>query len=175
MKAFVILTLLVWSADVYGGEIADLHRKLYENKARDRSNDEVRSKDHGITEIGLERTLCFGTCPVYTVIMKSDGSLRYYGKRYVEKKGKLTGQVSKSRFNQLAQFIKDADFMELEHSYDRPVTDLPTVYTKVVMDGRQKVVRNYANAGPTKLWAIEQLIDKLLAEAEWDTPNDQEE
>jgi hypothetical protein len=48
------------------------------------------------------------------------------------------------------------------------VTDNPTVYTTVVMDGKRKVVSNYANAGPTKLWAIEQLIDKLLLEAKWD-------
>ena len=36
--------------------------------------------------------------------------------------------------------------------------------------GRRKTVRNYGNAGPTKLWAVEQLIDKLLLEAKWDQP-----
>jgi hypothetical protein len=47
---------------------------------------------------------------------------------------------------------------------------MPAVYTSVTKRDRRKVIRNYANAGPTKLWAIEQLIDKLLLEAEWDSP-----
>ena len=52
------------------------------------------------------------------------------------------------------------------------MTDQPTCYTTVVMHGERKMVRNYANAGPTKLWAIEQIIDKLLLEAEWDEPTE---
>lgn len=56
----------------------------------------------------------------------------------------------------------------MEDTYSCPVTDFPNVYTMVKMRGKQKVVKNYANAGPSKLWAIEQLIDKLLLEAEWE-------
>ena len=40
-------------------------------------------------------------------------------------------------------------------------------YTTVVMNGKRKVIRNYANAGPTTLWAIEQLIDSLMTKVKW--------
>jgi hypothetical protein len=48
------------------------------------------------------------------------------------------------------------------------VTDNSTVYSTVVIGGKRKVISNYANAGPTKLWAVEQLIHKLVLEATWD-------
>ena len=60
--------------------------------------------------------------------------------------------------------------MELEDGYTGLDTDNPTTYTMVVMNGKRKTVSNYANAGPTKLWAIEQLIDDLMAKAKWDGP-----
>ena len=53
-------------------------------------------------------------------------------------------------------------------SYAATVTDLPTVYTTVVLAGKRKVVKDYADAGPSKLWAVEQVIDKVLLDAEWD-------
>ena len=64
--------------------------------------------------------------------------------------------------------------MDLENTYDRFVTDNPTAYTTVVMNANRKVIKNYAHAGPTKLWAIEQLIDKLMLEARWDNEKKEE-
>lgn len=155
-----------------GGEVADLHRKIADADRRrfdeSRSHEQVDAQDHGVTEIGLERTPCYGTCPVYTVIIKSDGTFRFKGEKYVERKGEFTGKVGRYQFIQLAQFIRDSGYTELQDTYFRAVTDNPTVYTTVVIDGKRKVVKNYANAGPTKLWAVEQLIDKLLLEAKWD-------
>ena len=56
----------------------------------------------------------------------------------------------------------------MRDEYETSVTDNPTVYAYIVMSGKKKIIRNYANSGPTKLWAIQELIDKLLLEAEWD-------
>ena len=86
---------------------------------------------------------------------------------HVERKGELAGKVSVWKFHELARFIKDSGYMELDDCYTRSVTDNPTAFTMVVMNGKRKTVRNYANAGPTKLWAIEQLIDELMTKVEW--------
>lgn len=166
-----VLALLFCCA-LFGGEIADLHRQLAKPNPngpdQSRSHDEVDAKDHGVTEVGLERSRCYGTCPVYTVVIKSDGTFRYKGKMHVQRVGNHSGKVSEYTFNQLAQFIKESGYAELQDSYSRTVTDNPTVYSTVVIDGKRKVISNYANAGPTKLWAVEELIDKLLLEATWD-------
>ena len=174
MKTFIIATLLTASFPALAGEISDYHFKNARDKLGDyrmsRSHDEVASTNHGITEIGIERTRCYGTCPSYTFIVKSDGTFRYNGFDYVERKGEFSGTISASYFNRLAQFIRDSSYMELEDSYTRMVTDNPTTYTMVVMNGKRKTVSNYASAGPTKLWAIEELIDDLMAKAKWDGP-----
>ncbi|RMH89403.1 MAG: hypothetical protein D6681_14535 [Calditrichaeota bacterium] len=127
---------------------------------------------YGITEVGLKRTTCYGKCPAYQVTIHSDGTFEYIGEANVERLGEHTGRVNRWAFQQLCRFIKESDFMNLEDAYAAPAMDLPTVYTTVVMNGTQKRISNYGNAGPAKLWAIEQLIDKLLLEAQWDSPGE---
>lgn len=126
------------------------------------------SEPHGITEIGLRRSPCFGECPVYRVTVYDDGRLEYVGEQYVERLGRYTGRVREGEFHALAAFIREVDFMALEDRYAVPLTCKATVYTTVVMNGVTKEVSNYGGAGPATLWAIETLIDRLLLEAEWD-------
>ena len=57
--------------------------------------------------------------------------------------------------------------MNLQRSYEKEATDLITVFTSVEMNGKKKVICDYGNSGPTKLWAIEQLIEDLMDDAEW--------
>ena len=124
--------------------------------------------DHGITEIGIERTGCFGTCPIYTLVVKNDGSFRYVGKANVEHMGAHTGRIRDGAFDWLAQFIKDSRYMGLKDGYVRQVTDLATTYTMVTMKGQSKIVRDYGAAGPSSLLVTEVLIDRLLEGATWD-------
>jgi len=171
-KILIIAVLGTASLIAFAGEISDIHQgqtnpTLAPSK-KSRSHDEVASTNHGITEIGIERTGCYGTCPSYTFIVKSDGTFRYKGVKFVEHEGEFAGKIPFWRFHELAQFIKDSGYMELEDYYARGMTDNPTTYTMVVMNGKRKTVRNYANAAPSKLWAIEQLIDGLMTKINWD-------
>lgn len=171
MKTLTVGLLLIGVWIAFGGEISDVHYKEARGTRGDlrksRSHAEVASTNHGITEVGIERAGCLGTCPSYTFVVKSDGTFRYRGDEYVERKGEFAGKVSVWKFHNLARFIKDSGYTELEDGYTRAVTDSPTAYTMVVMNGKRKTIRNYANSGPTKLWAIEQLIDDLMSKVEW--------
>lgn len=130
-----------------------------------------QSRPTGVTEIGLERGGCFGTCPQYTVRITSDGRVRYYGERYVSRLGTHTGHIPLCCFQPLAELIHDAGVAGFRDSYeDMSVTDGETTYTLFVIDGKQKLISNYFNTGPAVLWAIEQLIDKLVQETKWDPP-----
>jgi len=57
--------------------------------------------------------------------------------------------------------------VDLKDTYMRGITDSSTTYTMIVMNGKQKIISDYARSGPTKLWAIEELIDHLLVGAKW--------
>ena len=121
-----------------------------------------------ITEIGLRRTACRGECPVYQVVIRQDGSFDYIGEQYVERLGEHTGRLSRQAFDKLAKAIKEAGFMDLEESYAVPLTCQATVYTTVVINGVKKTVSNYGSGGPAVLQEIEEIIDKLVLEADWD-------
>jgi hypothetical protein len=159
---------------MWGGEIASEYKAHHDKVTLQeligsRDIDQSRANDTGITEIGMERTGCYGKCPAYTVIIKSDGTLRYKGEQYAKLKGEHAGKTSQWELNGLFQFIRDSGYFAMQDGYFADVTDLPTVYTYVVQDGKKKIISNYAISGPTKLWAIEQIIDKLLLEAKWDS------
>jgi len=169
MKTPLVLFLISLCSTAIGGELEALYLKQVGNKEHSVTNNPATSGQHGISEIGIEHTPCYGTCPVYTLIIRSDGTVRYNGEKFVERVGKLSGKIEeKWRFDQLAQFIMDSNFMGLADCYTTPITDGPTVYTMVVLNGKRKVVSNYHNTGPSKLWAIEHLIDDLMRQTKWD-------
>lgn len=157
-----------------GGEIAELYKKSVRTVEADtrKQLDRFQALDnptHGVTEVGMERTACHGTCPVYSVVFKADGTLRYVGEENVPSKGAFTGKISVYQFNRLAEFVVESGYMNLDSNYDLPmVADFPSTYTTAAVGGRRKFVRNYGDLGPVKLWALQQTIDSLLAEAEWD-------
>ncbi|MDB6147540.1 MAG: hypothetical protein JWO45_1204 [Spartobacteria bacterium] len=128
-----------------------------------------------ISEITLERTACYGTCPVYKVTLQSDGTVTYDGKEFVKEVGKRSGKISKEQFQQLVAQIQKTDFFNLEDEYRTrknadgsvtAVTDLPTCITTVKSGARSKIVKNYFG-GPESLKTLEDLIDKISGSALW--------
>jgi len=128
--------------------------------------DKRDDRKHVITEVGLERTACFGNCPVYTLVIQCDGNFRYHGEKWV-RRGDFTGKIAKGRWEKLVAAALDAGYMDLENDYDARVTDMPNVYTTVVMDGKKKTIRDYANAAPEKLQEFERLLFESLEDARW--------
>ena len=121
-----------------------------------------------ITEISLRRTACYGNCPVYKVVIQNDGSFFYQGESHVKRLGDHRGKVGLLRLKKLKEFIIESEFMALENAYSIMETDHASAYTSVVLDGVKKEINNYGESGPAVLWAIEELIDMLLIDAEWD-------
>jgi hypothetical protein len=155
------------------GELAEMFRQTNGTNLTRRSIDAMLQRKEQpkpeISEVGIERTRCYGRCPAYTFIVRSNGTFRYVGRSDVPHIGEFTGKLPAYEFDRLALFIRDSGFMEFEDEYTAAVTDSPTTYTTVVMNGKRKLIRNYAHSGPSKLWAIEELIDGLLAHAAWDS------
>jgi hypothetical protein len=157
------------------GEIAD--RYWQEHKTNGLATSETfsppkpPSTTHGITEIGIERTPCLGVCPVYGFTVRSDGTVRYHGEAHVDRLGDWETTIGAYEFHNLANFIAESGYWQMENTFASNVTDGDAVYTTFVMSGRRKVFRNYASSGPPKLWALQQLIDGLLAGATWHPAN----
>jgi len=173
MKITLISALLLIPLIGRSGEIEkiyhDSHPQLSQPSEKSRTYDQANSEEREFTEVGLERPpWYFLGSPVYTVIIKPDGRFTYTGERNVQHLGKHTGQIDTRSVKPLFQLIREMDYFSLDDFYSIRATDQPTVYTMVATAGQRKVVSNYGNAGPLKLWALENLIDALLSHAHWD-------
>lgn len=178
----------------YAGEIYDRYRELYPVQpqapvtlATDNPNgmiavfpaspigntsnadaEAARGLEHNISEIGLERTPCHGTCPSYTVIISSDGSFRYEGIMHVERIGRYTGSIDRYQFEKLAQAISSLEFNSLATSYASGLMDVNYQYLQVNEGTTTKIIESSGGDEPIELWMISTMIDQLLSEAQWD-------
>jgi hypothetical protein len=125
--------------------------------------------------ITLERTACFGSCPVYKLTVRGDGSLTYEGHKFVRVEGSRQGTLDKEAVAQIAQAFIDADYFELKDRYsaienpdgtETVVTDLPSTYTSISLNRRRKAVADYVGA-PKKLIELEEKIDRITNSKRW--------
>jgi hypothetical protein len=122
----------------------------------------------GVTQIAIERTVCYGSCPAYVAVLEKDGRTSYWGGPHAPRQGQRSGVIH-SGFAYLARLANELRLSELNDNYAAPVTDNPTVYVAITQHGRKKIIRHYAPwmSGPAKLLAFEQEIDRVLERAEW--------
>lgn len=138
-------------------------------KGKDASQSERRGGEQ-ITEVTLERTACFGPCPIYKVTLRRDGTATYEGQQFVERKGTYNGTIY--GFERLAQLIESRGYFNLKENYTINATDLPSALTSVVRAGRRKTITNYGDQGPVELWGIETAIDGIVANTKWQKVSD---
>ncbi len=73
----------------------------------------------GATAIAtLERTGCYGECPVYRLTVNSDGSVVYVGTRWVKVLGRQVYRLSEAQMAELQAAFERANFNQL-HDYDK--------------------------------------------------------
>jgi hypothetical protein len=131
------------------------------------------------TRVMLERTECYGTCPVYSLSIAGDGTVAYFGKKYVSVKGPASKQVSISAVQALVDQMLQVDYFNLSVPADCPAglyTDAPGATTALTLNGQTHTVYHYhGNAcAPADLSPLEDAIDALADSAAWlecDTPS----
>ena len=116
--------------------------------------------------IKLERTACFGACPVYNVTIDARGNVTYNGTQFVRIAGRQTDRIPVSRVGALLETIDRIGFFELNDKYRQLITDLPTTFVTVTRGGRTKVIEDYFGA-PTSLKDFERQIDEAAQTARW--------
>ena len=75
--------------------------------------------------IRMERTSCFGTCPVYSIELHGDGSGTYTGQKHVNDAGPHTFRVGHAEVVRLLTAFFNVRFFELRDKYDDFATLAP--------------------------------------------------
>ena len=111
--------------------------------------------------ISLQRTPCYGTCPIYKMEIFSDGSAFYHGERFVDKMGNYAFTVSRETINYILKKAVEIGFFELEDIYTANITDLPKTITFIKNGKDEKRVIDYYGA-PKALKEFESLVDGCI-------------
>lgn len=119
----------------------------------------------------IERTSCFGSCPIYKATFFDNGEVTYVGKNFVENIGTYTTLIPSEELEGIAQMVKDVNYFALEDAYPTPIADFPKTITSVSINGKKKSVLNGENA-PRDLIGFERFLDGLLKNREWTKVSD---
>jgi hypothetical protein len=114
----------------------------------------------------MQRTPCFGQCSVYTIHIYKSGYATLEGRKFFEHIGNFRTQVSAEDMKTIEQWASEANYFDLDHQYDAPVTDLPTTITIMQVNGRKQWVYNRMNS-PDELRKFERSIEDWIKPIAW--------
>jgi hypothetical protein len=117
--------------------------------------------DLSSAEIKLRRTTCYGPCPAYSISLYGDGRVEYRGDRYVSVRGIRKYRVERSAVVGLARRFFEKGFFNFCASYREPVTDQPTVETRIGVAGVTKIVSVYGDAAPEGLEDLDAQVENV--------------
>lgn len=118
----------------------------------------------------IERTGCYGWCPIYKLTVFRDGLVEYEGKEYVKTRGKATGHLTPEQLGALDVLFQQNRYVDLRDEYvDYSVTDMPSVFTSYSVGGKVKVIKHYLGDfdAPKALTEIEEGIERIVGVERW--------
>jgi hypothetical protein len=126
------------------------------------SNYEFKTADENVSVIAtLQRTPCYGTCPIFQISVFKNGLTFYNGEENVLQKGKFYFYLNQEDINSIFDKAKEINYFTLENNYDMPVSDFPTTISSLSDQKNVKKIENRAG-GPKELAEFESFFEKLI-------------
>jgi Domain of unknown function (DUF6438)/Ankyrin repeats (3 copies) len=127
--------------------------------------------------IKLERTSCFGECPVYTVTIDAHGTVIYDGAKAVRVVGRQTDRIPLSHVAAILETAERIGFFGLKDQYhsiqnadgslrEVEIDDIADAFVTITRQGRSKRVRDHIGA-PEGLKQLERQIDEATRTKRW--------
>lgn len=121
----------------------------------------------GLTEIILERTWCYGACPIDELVLRADGMAVYTGKENTPLHGMFSGSFAKEEFDRLARWLVGEGFLEMKAIYGSPNADTPTEVIRVARGADSKSIINNSLDRSEVLAGMGQVIRGAAAGISW--------
>ncbi|MBD2019873.1 hypothetical protein H6F43_06680 [Leptolyngbya sp. FACHB-36] len=132
---------------------------------------ELNQPQRSSTQVALtlERTACFGFCPMYKVTVYGNGKVVYEGRRFVKVTGTRTTTISRAAVRKLVAEFQKINYFKLQDQYTGGHTDAPSAITSLTMGRKQKTVNHYLPSpdAPTQLTELENKIDAVVNSKQW--------
>lgn len=119
--------------------------------------------------VRLQRTACFGKCPVFTVDIFRDGKVTYSGVAHVKKRGQYVAIAGLDCLKKIQKKAKEVNYFKMSDKYpkgDIELTDIPTTITYIRQGEKGKLIADNFDA-PKELIEFEKWLEKELDNLDW--------
>jgi hypothetical protein len=115
----------------------------------------------------LERTGCYGECPVYRLTVSNDGSVVYVGTRWVKVTGRQVYKLSEAQLSELQAAFERSGFLQMRDYDHVESTDDDWAHVSLRHGAVFKRVRHYHGdaAAPAALSVLEDEFDRIVDSA----------
>lgn len=122
----------------------------------------------------IERTPCFGICPVYKTTIYQNGYVVMHGKRNVTNIGWFNTRLTQEQVKSIIRYAEENKIFDLEGEYIEPrIADFPTTITELNINNRYKRIVNTQPSAPETLLNWEKFLDSFFNEnTQWQLMND---
>ena len=118
--------------------------------------------------MSVEKTACFGQCPIYIIELDGVGGVNLEGKRFVDNIGESTAVLKSDDMTKLVVLSNTADWKAYDSEYLTGYSDLPSTivrYSKKAGDTSE--VRYESDKAPVTLRLIAESMDSLRKVTDW--------
>ena len=123
-------------------------------------------------EIAIEPQPCgmSGGCPSYHLHLYGDGRVEFSGRRSKNIVGDKMGRLNAYNTQIIFKFLLENidTFADMEERYTLPVLGANDVLTLLKLGPNQKTISTHESAGPIELLVLQQLVDGVLLNVEWE-------
>lgn len=125
------------------------------------------------TLIGMNRTICFGACPAYGVVIQGDGHLYYNGHKDVGVTGRAETNLSSAAVAAILRAVNESGVLSMDNTFDCTETssDAPSALLTVRINGIERQISHYhgcvGSAKSETLLKLENAIDSIANTQQW--------
>lgn len=135
---------------------------------------EVTAKTQALKDCGdslmvsIERTPCFGACPIYKLEVFKSGYALYNARNFTPVKGLYYAYVEIEKITSVIKRAKETGYLQMNDEYRNPrIVDFPSTITSVCIDGTRKRIFSMHEEPPRQLIDFENYIDSLFVDTRW--------
>ena len=115
----------------------------------------------------IEKSRCYGECPVYIAILKEKKRIEFYPKEHTEIKKASFSKIKNSEFKTLLKLIESISIDSLKNEYDNKLLmDIPSTYLTFFDGKKVKKVKVRARA-PEKLRLLIKTFEEVIKTCQW--------
>lgn len=123
----------------------------------------VEGFDRTSLRVTMSKGACFGQCPIYTATVYGDGTVEYYGERFVDRQGAYAGTISPEDLCAIIAEINTRKLMTVESDFLEEVPDAPKTKLTISMRGASTTVL-WNMTTPEQFRTLQSLVVKTTHE-----------